>query len=88
MFNIVSVAESALETLKKHWESNGIGWVVDVLGETETGRFDVILYYGSSSYDKAEMGRLIDDLIEDAKSMGIETESPEEIARIKSLWED
>lgn len=86
VFNIVTVAETALETLERHWQSNGTGWIVDSLGESTEGFVDVAVYYGSSSYDKAEMGRLLDDLIEDAKALGIETESPDEIARIKSLW--
>ena len=48
---------------------------------------DVCLYYGSSTYDRAEMARLLDDLIEDAQALGIETKSPEEVDRLLSLWQ-
>ena len=48
---------------------------------------DVCAYYGSSTYDRAEMGRLLDDLIEDAEALGIETKSPEEVDRLLSLWQ-
>lgn len=47
----------------------------------------VCLYYGSSTYDRAEMARLLDDLIEDAEALGIETKSPEEVDRLLSLWQ-
>ena len=33
------------------------------------------------------MGRLLDDLIEDAEALGIETKSPEEVDRLLSLWQ-
>jgi low affinity Fe/Cu permease len=39
----------------------------------------VILYYGSSSYDTAQMSALIDSLVQDAQALGIETRSPNEI---------
>lgn len=44
-------------------------------------------YLGSSTYDKAQMGRLIDGTVEDAKELGIDTWTPEEIARALASWE-
>lgn len=38
--------------------------------------------------DRGEMSRLIDYVVEDAKSLGIETLPPKEIARLKALWGD
>lgn len=46
----------------------------------------MILYFGSSSYDTVQMSRLIDLLIEDCKAQGIETATPDEIARYKEEW--
>ena len=36
--------------------------------------------------DSKEMARLIDGAIETAREMGIETDTPEQMARYKELW--
>lgn len=41
---------------------------------------------GTHTYDNREMSALIDGTVEDAKEMGIETLSPDEIERLKALW--
>jgi hypothetical protein len=41
---------------------------------------------GSHTYDNLEMAALIDGTVEEAKELGIPTETPDEIARIKALW--
>ena len=40
----------------------------------------------SHTYDSREMAALIDGTVEDAKELGIETMSPVDIERMKSLW--
>jgi hypothetical protein len=44
------------------------------------------VYKGSSEFDTREMSILIDGIVSEAKELNIPTETPEEIARIKSLW--
>lgn len=44
------------------------------------------VYKGSSEFDTREMAVLIDGIVADAKELGIRTETPEEIERMKSLW--
>ena len=44
-------------------------------------------YIGSSHYSKREMGRLIDGTVQDAKELGIDTWTPDEIARVLAEWE-
>ena len=41
---------------------------------------------GSHTYNTAEMSRLIDGTVEEAKALGIETITPDELERMKSLW--
>ena len=41
---------------------------------------------GSSQYNTQEMSVLIDYLVEQARDLGIDTMTPDEIARLKSLW--
>lgn len=44
------------------------------------------VYKGSSEFDTREMAVLIDGIVADAKELGIQTETPDEINRMKSLW--
>lgn len=46
------------------------------------------VYKGSSEFDTQEMAILIDGIVSDAKELNIQTEPPEEIERIKSLWKE
>lgn len=46
-----------------------------------------LLMRGSSEYDTAEMTRLIDGAIREAQELGIETETPEQKEKMRSLWE-
>ena len=84
---IVCVKDSALERLCEGWQRMGIGWQTDTFPSKLEGCTNVILYYGSSTYDSAQMSRLLDLIIQDCKEQGIPTETPDEIARMKSLWE-
>ena len=46
----------------------------------------LIAYYGSSTYTTAEMSRLIDSVVSEAKSVGVETLPPWELDIIKAAW--
>ena len=83
---IVCAKDSAVERLCEGWNKNGIGWQTDTFPSKVPGCTNVILYYGSSTYDSAQMARLLDLIIQDCKEQGIPTETPDEIARLKSLW--
>ena len=41
---------------------------------------------GSHTYNTAEMSRLIDGTVQEAKELGIETLPPDQLERMKSLW--
>lgn len=41
---------------------------------------------GSHTYDRAEMARLIDGAVYEAKELGIETLTPNELERMKAAW--
>lgn len=44
------------------------------------------VYRGSRTYDTREMSLFITGIVEECKEQGIPTETPEEIAKMKSLW--
>ena len=83
---LVCVKNRAVERLREAWAKNGIGWQTETMPSKIEGCTIVILYYGSSTYDSAQMSRLLDLIIQDCKLQGIPTETPDEIARLKALW--
>lgn len=85
---IVCVRAEAFDKLKAVWCAKGIGWQVDQMPSKIDGCVNAVLYYGSSTYDTGQMSSLIDNLIQDCRALGIPTDTPEQIARIKSLWAD
>ena len=48
---------------------------------------EYVLMRGSHTYDTAEMSRLIDATVEEAKELGIETMTPEQLNHLYELWE-
>lgn len=46
------------------------------------------VFKGSSEFDTREMSILIDGIVSEAKELGIQTETPEQIAKMKSLWKE
>ena len=85
--DIVCAQDRAVETLRSGWEAKGIGWMTDVMPSKLEGCTNIILYYGSSTYDTAQMTRLIDMLVTEAKDLGIETATPAELQRLREEWE-
>ena len=43
---------------------------------------------GSSDYDTAEMAKFLDSVVLEAKELDIPTETPDEIERMKALWQN
>lgn len=81
-YEVVPIRNDAIDTWIKNWESRGLGWVCETTPSKLKGYTNVLTYYGSSSYDTAQMSRLIELIIIECKNAGIETSTPEEIIRI------
>ena len=76
-----------VEDLVRMWDGYGLGNDHDILGESKLkGYTNVKYYYGSSQYNSRQMARLLDGIIYEAKDLGIPTETPAEIARMKESW--
>lgn len=69
----ICVRDKAVDRLRESWQRNGIGWQTEIMPSKLTGCTNVVLYYGSSTYDSAQMARLIDLLIQEAEQLGIPT---------------
>lgn len=82
----VCVTAEAADKLRSGWEHNGLGWQTDTMSSKLPGCVRVVLYYGSSTYDTAQMSRLIDLIVQDCREQGIETLSPEKLAGMMEEW--
>ena len=77
----------AIPIFREIWESKGLGNQIEVEDtEEETGWSSVRIYYGSSTYDSAQMSALLDSLIQDAEALGIPTITPKEEERMLGKW--
>lgn len=82
-YEIVPIKAERVERWIKSWESKGIGFVAEEIGESKfPGYINVRTFYGSSQYTTEEMGRLLDLIIADCEENGIVTLTREEIARL------
>lgn len=86
VFKDVAVINDAAEWLVNSWQKNGIGWFAEDFDSTLNGCRKVRLYSGSSTYNTKEMSRLIDEIVEEAKALDIETATPDELKRLKEEW--
>ena len=88
VFEDVAVIEESAESFKKMWQSKGLGWIAIEEPCKLDGCVKYRCYSGSSSYDTKEMSRLIDEVIYEAKELGIETMTPDEIEALKARWKE
>lgn len=87
IYQDVEINAEAIKTLSVAWGKQGTGWFIETVDKAKNDKKSVVrLYYGSSCYNTAQMSRIIDYLVEDCRDLGIPTETPEEIAKMKSLW--
>lgn len=86
VFDDVAVKNNAVKKMIQSWKEKGIGWYAEAFDSRLEGCKRVRLYYGSSTYDTKQMARLIDDMVDEAKGLNIETATPDELARIKQEW--
>lgn len=82
-YEVTPIRDDAVNSWIANWESRGLGWVCEAVGESKfEGYTNVINYFGSSSYDTAQMSRLIELIVTECKNNGIDTALPE----FKSLY--
>lgn len=87
VFQTVEINEKAESTLKHSWGLHGIGWIAETVDNSVKDGFKTVnLYYGSSTYNTKQMSRLIDCIVQDAKSVGIEVISDSDRALLLEDW--
>ena len=83
----ICIKTEGVQKLCDAWHKNGLGWMTATFPSDTKGYTNVILYYGSSTYDTRQMSRLIDMIVNDCKEQGIETENPEELRALLASWD-
>ena len=83
----VCVRNEAVERLCEGWKHNGLGWFAETFPSKINGCTNVVLYYGSSTYDTKQMSALIDVAVESCKGLDIETMPPAELAALEGSWQ-
>lgn len=80
--------EDKVGTFCHAWESQGTGWVTERVDYAGDGNLITIrAYYGSSTYTKRRMSRLIDMVVEDAKELGVDCMTEKERSLLIDKWE-
>ena len=72
IFRQWEIDKENVPTFEKMWCGNGIAWFIEKVDENGE-KTTINAYYGSSSYNSKQMSRLIDNLVQDCKEIGIET---------------
>lgn len=86
-FEIVPIKDEAVERWQKNWESKGLGWQSEVMGDSKIkGYTNTINYFGSSTYNSLEFSKLLEEIIFQAKELGIETMTPDEQAELMATY--
>lgn len=81
------IQRDEVESFETLWKRQGTAWLTEVVDYAEDGDAVVVrAYFGSSVYSTKQMSRLIDYIVQDCRQVGIETMTPEELARIKEDW--
>lgn len=83
---IVCVKNVAVERTKELWERNGLGWQAEPFPSKIPGCTNLRLHYGSSAYNSHQMSIFIDQIVQDAKALDIETLTDRELSLLKEGW--
>lgn len=88
-FEIVPIKDEAVEHWIQAWESRGLGWQSEIMRDSKLkGYTTTINYYGSSVYDTREMSLLLEEIIVQAKELGIDTMTDREKQELLEKWEE
>lgn len=79
----VSILSSQFDSIIREFEYHKVLGTSTANGKEFT-HADVLV--GSSKYDTREMSVLIDGVIQEARDLGIDTDTPEQIAKFKERW--
>lgn len=84
--DVVCCINKAVNALCEAWQGRGTGWITELEESKIEGCTNVRLYYGSSTYDKAQMSRLIELAKQDCIENDIPVWDEDELQRLCDEW--
>lgn len=87
VYEVIPVKSEAVDRFIEAWTKNGLGWVCETTKSKLEGYTNILAYYGSSTYNTAEMSRLIDLIVQECKQLNIETMSKPELDSLIESWD-
>ena len=91
VFEPLPIREDAVDKFIYRWghkKDKGIGWFAEVVDRSKLPGYKLVFaYYGSSTYDVKEMGRLLDFIIDNAKTIGLDVISEREKSLLLDTWD-
>ena len=86
-FEIVPIKDEVVDKWIRNWESKGLGWQSEILEKSKLeGYTNTINYFGSSTYDTKQMSVLLEEIVTQAKELGIETMTDREKEKLIASW--
>ena len=74
VFEIIPIKNEAVNRFVKSWCERGLGYLCKDMGESKVKGFtNLMVFYGTSSYNTQEMTRILEAVIYDCEEMDIET---------------
>lgn len=80
------IPEDKVEEANKAWSNNGIGWFTERVDNAVDNKVILRCYYGTSSYNSAQLSRIIDFLTEEANDLGLTTLSNKRKEALINKW--
>ncbi|MFR8974801.1 MAG: hypothetical protein ACLVG9_02290, partial [Eubacteriales bacterium] len=88
VYTPLPIKNELVDEFKRIWRGRGVGWFADVIDDSKIKGYKLIFaYHGSSVYTTAEMARLLDSVIQDAKSVGLDVMDEREKSLLLEEWE-
>ncbi len=84
--SIICIPQKAADMFCTNWEKKGSGWMTERSESKLEGCVNVKVWYGSSTYDTAQMSRLIENVVQDCREQGIETMDEEDLRSLIKQW--
>lgn len=86
-YEVIPIKNEAVDKFRQAWGKKGLGWITETTKSKLNGYTNVLTYYGSSIYDKKEMTRFIEQIIQECEQLDIETKSKAEIDSLLKEWD-
>lgn len=83
-FTYIVAKPEAVDAVKKQWRETEVVGEIDIHG---TKGIQMLCYYGSSTYDTAEMSTLLDGTVSELEEMGLQRPASADIRRAMEEWE-